>query len=43
MRLRIALAALAAAFCLATAVATVTTVRHVKTANFSLPQPSRRI
>jgi hypothetical protein len=39
MRLRIALVAFAAAFCLATAVATVTTVREVKIHNSSVSQP----
>jgi hypothetical protein len=43
MRMRVALAALAAAFCLATAVAAVTTVKQVKTEHSSLPQPSVRI
>jgi hypothetical protein len=43
MRLRIALAALAAAFCLATVAATVSTVRKVKTHTSSLSQPLSRI
>ncbi len=43
MRLNIALAALAAAFCFATALATVTTVREVKTHTSSLSQPSAHI
>jgi hypothetical protein len=43
MRLRIALAALAAAFFFATALATVTTVREVKTHASSLSQPFARI
>jgi hypothetical protein len=43
MRLNLALAALAAAFFFATAFATVTTVREVKTHTSSLSQPSARI
>jgi hypothetical protein len=43
MRIRIALAALAAAFFFATALATVTTVREVKTHTSSLPQPAAHI
>jgi hypothetical protein len=43
MRMRIALAALAAAFGVATAVAAVTTVKQVKIEHSSLPQPSVRI
>jgi len=43
MRLRIALAALAAAFCLATVLATVTTVREVKTHTSSLSRPVSNI
>jgi hypothetical protein len=43
MRMRIALAALAAAFSLATAVAAVTTVKQVKTEHSSLPQPTVRL
>jgi hypothetical protein len=39
MRMRIALAALAAAFGLATAFAAVTTIKHVRTANSTLSQP----
>jgi hypothetical protein len=41
MRLRIALAAMAAAFFAATAFATVTTVHEVRTHTSSLSQPSR--
>jgi hypothetical protein len=37
MRMRIALAAMAAAFCIATAVATLTTVKHVRTEASSQP------
>jgi hypothetical protein len=43
MRMRIALAALAAAFCVATAVATLTTVKHVRTAVSSQWQPTTHI
>ena len=43
MRLRIALAALAAAFCFATVLATVTTVREVKTHTSSLSRPVTNI
>jgi hypothetical protein len=43
MRLRIALAALAAAFFFATALATVTTVREVKTHTSSLSKPVAHI
>ncbi|HLZ02841.1 MAG TPA: hypothetical protein VKR55_11900 [Bradyrhizobium sp.] len=43
MRLRIALAVLAAAFFFATAVATVVTVREVKTHTYSLTPPTARI
>jgi hypothetical protein len=43
MRLRIALAALAAAFFFATALATVTTVREVKIHTSSLSQPVSRL
>ncbi len=39
MRMRIALAALAAAFSLATALATVTTIKHVRTVSSTLSQP----
>ena len=40
MRMRIALAVLAAAFCLATAVAAVTTIKQVRTAASTLSQPA---
>ena len=43
MRLRIALAALAAAFFFAAAFATVTTVREIKTHTSSLSQPTGSI
>jgi hypothetical protein len=43
MRLRIALAALAAAFFVATAFATVTTVREMKTHTSSVPQRTTHI
>jgi hypothetical protein len=43
MRLRIALAALAAAFFLATALATATTVREVKIHTSSVSQPVSRL
>jgi hypothetical protein len=43
MRLNIALAALAAAFFFATAFATVTTVREMRTHTSSLSQPSAHI
>jgi hypothetical protein len=43
MRLRIALAALAAAFFFATALATVTTLREVRTHTSSMSQPVARI
>jgi hypothetical protein len=43
MRLRIALAALAAAFFFAAALATVTTVREVKIHTSSLSQPTAHI
>jgi len=43
MRMRIALAALAAAFSIATAVAAVTTVKQVKIEHSSLRQPAVRI
>jgi hypothetical protein len=43
MRLRIALAALAAAFCVASVLATVTTVHEVKTHTSSLSQSVTRI
>ncbi len=43
MRMQIALAALAAAFCFATAVATLTTVKHVRTEASTLSQPITRI
>jgi len=43
MRMRIALAVLAAAFCVATAVATVTTVRQVKNVASSPSRPITRI
>lgn len=39
MRMRIALAALAAAFSLATALAAVTTIKQVRTASSTLSQP----
>lgn len=42
MRMRIALAALAAAFSVATAVAAVTTIKQVRTANSTLSQPISR-
>jgi hypothetical protein len=41
--MRIALAALAAAFCFATAVATLTTVKHVRTEASSQSRPITRI
>jgi hypothetical protein len=43
MRLRIALAALAAAFFFATALATVTTLREVRTHTSAMSQPVARI
>jgi hypothetical protein len=43
MHLRIALAAFAAAFCFATALAAVTTVREVKTHTSSLSHPVANI
>jgi hypothetical protein len=43
MRLRIALAAMAAAFFFATALATVTTVREVRTHASSVSQPVSRL
>ena len=43
MRLNVALAALAAAFFFATALAAVTTVHQVKTHTSSLSQPTARI
>ena len=43
MRLRIAMAALAAAFVLASALATVTTVREMKTHTSALSQPTTHL
>jgi hypothetical protein len=43
MRLRVALAAFAAAFCFATAAAALTTVHEVRTHTSSLSQPVSRI
>ena len=42
MRIRIALATFAAAFSIATALAAVTTIRHVKTASSTLSQTVSR-
>jgi hypothetical protein len=42
MRMRIALAALAAAFGIATALAAVTTIQHVRTATTTLSHPISR-
>jgi hypothetical protein len=42
MRMRIALAALAAAFSIATALAAVTTIKQVRTATSTLSQPLSR-
>jgi len=42
MRMRIALAALAAAFGIATALAAVTTIQHIRTASSTLSQPVSR-
>jgi len=42
MRMRIALAAFAAAFGVATAFAAVTTIKHVRTASSTLSQPVSR-
>jgi hypothetical protein len=42
MRMRIALAALAAAFSIATALAAVTTIQHVRTATTTLSHPISR-
>ena len=42
MRMRIALAALAAAFGIATALAAVTTIQHVRTATTTLSHPVSR-